>query len=438
MPSSRRRKPGQGTAWPAPVSCSRSPSPPTTSAARAPPQHPGSHRRRAGQDDRAGPRRVSEGTYGSPRVHAELVPPGHRLRPAPGGPAHAPGRPGGPVQEALAHDHRRRARRAEAALDLIQRHFGPCAEMDTRYVGDITYIWTWEGWAYLATVIDLASRRVVGWALADHMRTELVEDALRWPSPSAGHRGASSSIPTVAVSTPARTSPTLAQGERRRAVGRAQGRMLGQRRGRIVFRHHQARAHRPPGPGAASTELRRAVFELHRGLVQHPPAATARCRTSARPSGKPPTATSRLTVPSCNVCVTASCPVCGGPLPAGSEPGAGARTPVAKRPGAVAATAAVVTPTASRSTQEAVHCVRVPRLWPPVSRPTALRMRPFHEPCRDRGPLPVLRRAGHRRRASRYLTEWTQQTCPLKKAGQLTRTLPVPRRLIEPDPRDSA
>ena len=41
-----------------------------------------------------------------------------------------------------------------------------------------TYIATWEGWAYLATVIDLASRKVVGWALADHMRTELVEDAL--------------------------------------------------------------------------------------------------------------------------------------------------------------------------------------------------------------------------------------------------------------------
>jgi transposase InsO family protein len=38
---------------------------------------------------------------------------------------------------------------------------------------------TWEGWAYLATVIDLASRRVVGWALADHMRTELVEEALQ-------------------------------------------------------------------------------------------------------------------------------------------------------------------------------------------------------------------------------------------------------------------
>ena len=41
-----------------------------------------------------------------------------------------------------------------------------------------TYIATWEGWAYLATVIDLASRRVVGWAMADHMRAELACDAL--------------------------------------------------------------------------------------------------------------------------------------------------------------------------------------------------------------------------------------------------------------------
>ena len=80
---------------------------------------------------------------------------------------------------------------AEAAKDLIQRHFGPGVEFDRRYVGDITYVMTWEGWAYLATVIDLGSRRVVGWALADHMRTELVEEALemafltRRPSPGA-------------------------------------------------------------------------------------------------------------------------------------------------------------------------------------------------------------------------------------------------------------
>jgi len=49
---------------------------------------------------------------------------------------------------------------AEAAKDLIQHHFGPTEEIDRRYVGDIAYITTWEGWGYLATVIDLASRRV--------------------------------------------------------------------------------------------------------------------------------------------------------------------------------------------------------------------------------------------------------------------------------------
>lgn len=66
------------------------------------------------------------------------------------------------------------------AVDLLKRAFGPgTVELDRIYVGDITYIRTWEGWAYMATVIDLASRRVVGWAVAGHMRTELVTDALR-------------------------------------------------------------------------------------------------------------------------------------------------------------------------------------------------------------------------------------------------------------------
>jgi transposase InsO family protein len=66
----------------------------------------------------------------------------------------------------------------ETAKDLIQRHFEPCEAIDRRYVGDVTYVATWEGWAYLGTVIGLAGRKIVGWALADHMRTELVEDAL--------------------------------------------------------------------------------------------------------------------------------------------------------------------------------------------------------------------------------------------------------------------
>jgi transposase InsO family protein len=67
----------------------------------------------------------------------------------------------------------------QRAVDLIRREFGPGVELDTRYCGDITYIWTLQGWSYLATVVDLDSRRVVGWSLADHMRADLVGDALR-------------------------------------------------------------------------------------------------------------------------------------------------------------------------------------------------------------------------------------------------------------------
>jgi transposase InsO family protein len=49
-------------------------------------------------------------------------------------------------------------------MNLLGRHFGPeDLELDTVWAGDVTYVRTWQGWAYLATVIDLASRRVVGW-----------------------------------------------------------------------------------------------------------------------------------------------------------------------------------------------------------------------------------------------------------------------------------
>jgi putative transposase len=63
------------------------------------------------------------------------------------------------------------------APDLIGRDF-TAAGPNRRWCGDITYIKTWDGWAYLATVIDLHSRAVVGFAIADHMRTELVTAAL--------------------------------------------------------------------------------------------------------------------------------------------------------------------------------------------------------------------------------------------------------------------
>ncbi|MFJ3763043.1 IS3 family transposase [Streptomyces sp. NPDC090080] len=120
----------------------------------------------------------SRGTYGAPRVHAALNRAGAgcgrrrvvRLMRAAG----------------LHGRHRRRRHlttvpdpRAALRPDLIVRDFQPDASsLDTRWCGDITYIATEEGWLYLATVIDVASRRVVGWATADHLRTDLVADAL--------------------------------------------------------------------------------------------------------------------------------------------------------------------------------------------------------------------------------------------------------------------
>ena len=67
---------------------------------------------------------------------------------------------------------------AAKAPDLIGRDF-TAAAVNQRYVGDITYLPVGErGFLYLATVIDLHSRRLAGWAIADHMRTDLVIDAL--------------------------------------------------------------------------------------------------------------------------------------------------------------------------------------------------------------------------------------------------------------------
>jgi putative transposase len=139
--------------------------------------------RRQLADDELGRRIVeihqrSRGTYGWPRVHAAL-----RLEGV-----HVSRKRVARImrQRGLIGRCRRRwtkttiADPEAKAVDLVKRAFGPgTAELDRIYLGDITYIWTWEGWLYLATVIDLSSRRVVGWAMADHMRAELVCDALK-------------------------------------------------------------------------------------------------------------------------------------------------------------------------------------------------------------------------------------------------------------------
>jgi len=63
------------------------------------------------------------------------------------------------------------------APNLLERQF-TVSEPDRYYVGDITYIYTQEGWLYLAVVIDLFSRKVVGWSMDNRMKAQLVNDAL--------------------------------------------------------------------------------------------------------------------------------------------------------------------------------------------------------------------------------------------------------------------
>ena len=69
------------------------------------------------------------------------------------------------------------ARLATPLPDLVERDFST-GEPNRRYVGDITYVRTDEGWLYLASVLDLGSRRLAGWHMAEHIRSELVEKAL--------------------------------------------------------------------------------------------------------------------------------------------------------------------------------------------------------------------------------------------------------------------
>jgi transposase InsO family protein len=87
------------------------------------------------------------------------------------------------------HHHRGPVRGSPPGPGAPRLHHRPAA-VDIRWCGDIAYINSWQGWLYLATVIDLASRRVVGWAVADHLRTDLVDaalsDAIRRRRPAPG------------------------------------------------------------------------------------------------------------------------------------------------------------------------------------------------------------------------------------------------------------
>lgn len=118
----------------------------------------------------------SRGTYGSPRIHAELQARGEAIDQK---------RVARLMREAGLQGVSRRSRPTTTttndsdrkAPDLVDRDFEPDAPNEL-WVADITYVPTNTGYLYLAVVLDAFSRRVIGWAMAEHLRTELVVDAL--------------------------------------------------------------------------------------------------------------------------------------------------------------------------------------------------------------------------------------------------------------------
>jgi len=118
----------------------------------------------------------SRGTYGAPRIHAELRAEGVRIarkrvaRLMRADRLQGVSRRRGPVTTV-------RGPEAEPAPDLVRRDFAATAPNEL-WVADITYVPTRSGFLYLAVVLDAFSRKVVGWSMADHLRTDLVLAAL--------------------------------------------------------------------------------------------------------------------------------------------------------------------------------------------------------------------------------------------------------------------
>ena len=136
----------------------------------------------------------SRETYGAPRIHFELRTLGVRC---------ARKRVARLMREAGLFGCGGRGRKARTTLrsqierippapDLVKRNFTPEAP-DRLWVADITYVRSWEGWLYLSFVLDTYSRRVVGWSMANHLKTDLVLDAVnmaiynRRPAPGLIH-----------------------------------------------------------------------------------------------------------------------------------------------------------------------------------------------------------------------------------------------------------
>lgn len=119
---------------------------------------------------------ASRKTYGAPRIHAELAAEGIAVgRKRVARLMREAGLKG--VSRRTWVTTTRRAEDARPAPDLVERNFTAEAP-DRLWVADITYVPTWAGFLYLAVVLDAFSRRIVGWSMANHLRTSLVLDAL--------------------------------------------------------------------------------------------------------------------------------------------------------------------------------------------------------------------------------------------------------------------
>ena len=120
---------------------------------------------------------LSNGTYGSPRMHRDLVDEGHRIG------RHRTARL--MRENGLVARQKRRFKRTTdsehawpVAPNLLAQDF-EAEQPDRKWGADISYIWTSQGWLYLAIVLDLHSRRVVGWATSDRLKRSLAVEALR-------------------------------------------------------------------------------------------------------------------------------------------------------------------------------------------------------------------------------------------------------------------
>jgi putative transposase len=119
---------------------------------------------------------LSRQTYGAPRIHAELQEQGTRVgRKRVARLMKACFLRG--ISRRKSTVTTRRDRSARPAPDLVDRQFA-ANKPDVLWVADITYIPTWAGFLYLAVVLDVWSRKIVGWAMATHLRTSLVSAAL--------------------------------------------------------------------------------------------------------------------------------------------------------------------------------------------------------------------------------------------------------------------